>query len=103
VYPNPWSVTGGWINRVRAGHFIGGLDLLYHFGETYFKTAPGTFPVVTGKSNPVAVPNIYAGYRFNPAHNGLEIFVESRGLFRSNPSDLAETRRYYTVGGKWSL
>ena len=110
LYPNPYSVTGGWVNRVRVGHFIGGLDLLYHFGETYFKTGPGTFPVVTSKLNPVAIPNIYAGYRFdpahngsNPAHNGLEIFVESRGLFRSNPSDLAETRRYYTVGGKWSL
>jgi hypothetical protein len=103
VYPNPWSVTGGWINRVQAGHFIGGLDLVYHFGETYFKTGPGTFPVVTSKSNPVAVPNIYAGYRIGPAHTGLEIFVESRGLFRSNPSDLAESRRYYTVGGKWSL
>jgi hypothetical protein len=59
--------------------------------------------VVTRKLNPVAVPNIYAGYRFDPAHHGLEIFVESRGLFRSNPSYLAETRRYYTVGGKLSL
>lgn len=103
VYPNPYSVTGGWINRIRAGQFIGGLDLLYHFGETYFKTGPGIFPVVTSKLNPVAVPNIYAGYRFDPAHNRLEIFVEGRGLFRSNPSDLGATRRYYTVGGKWSL
>ena len=103
VYPNPYSVTGGWINRIQVRHFLGGLDLMYHFGETYYKTGPGTFPAVTSKLNPMAVPNIYAGYRFNPAHTGLEIFVESRGLFRSNPSDLAETRRYYTVGGKLSL
>ena len=103
VYPNPWSVTGGWVNRVRVRHFSGGLDLLYHFGEIHFEDGFPSTPVVTRKLNPVAVPNIYAGYRFDPAHHGLEIFVESRGLFRSNPSYLAETRRYYTVGGKLSL
>jgi hypothetical protein len=103
VYPNPYSVTGGWVNRVQVRHFIGGIDLLYHFGGTYFLSGPGSFPVVTHKLNPVAIPNIYAGYRFNPAHNGPEVFVESRGLFRSNPSDLAESRRYYTIGGKLPL
>jgi hypothetical protein len=100
VYPNPYSVTGGWVNRVRVRHFIGGIDLLYHFGETYYLTGPGSFPVVTRKVNPVAVPNIYAGYRFNPAQNGPEVFLGSRGLFRSSPSDLAESRRYFTIGGK---
>ncbi|HEV2354427.1 MAG TPA: hypothetical protein VGR89_09295 [Puia sp.] len=27
----------------------------------------------------------------------------SRGLFGSNPSDVSDTRRYYTIGGKLSL
>jgi hypothetical protein len=103
VYPNPYSVTGGWVNRIRVRHFIGGIDLLYHFGETSFLTAPGGFPVVTRKGNPVAIPNIYAGYRFRPAQHGAEVFVESRGLFRNNPSDLAQSRRYFTIGGKLEL
>lgn len=103
MYPNPYSVTGGWVNRVRVQHFTGGLDLLYHLGETYFETAPGSFPVVTRKLNPVAVPNVYAGYKFDPAHKEVEVFAESRGLFRTNPSDLPDNRRYYTIGGKLTL
>lgn len=103
VYPNPYSVTGGWVNRLQVRHFIGGVDLLYHFGETYFETGPGVFPAVTRKLSSVAVPNIYAGYRFGPAHKGAEVFAESRGLVRSQKSDLLDDRRYYTVGGKLTL
>jgi hypothetical protein len=103
VYPNPYSVTGGWVNRFRVRHFIGGVDLLYHFGETYFTTGPGIYPALTRKVSSVAVPNIFAGYRFGPAHKGAEVFVESRGLARSNRSDLLDGRRYYTIGGKLTL
>jgi hypothetical protein len=103
VYPNPYSVTGGWVNRVRVRHFIGGLDLLYHFGETYYETGVGVFPAVTRKLNSVAVPNIYAGYRFGPAHSEVEVFVESRGAIRDSPNDVTDGRRYYTLGGKLSI
>jgi hypothetical protein len=102
VHPNPYSVTGGWVNRIRVRRFIAGLDLVYHFGETYFQTGPGVFPAVSHKLNQVVVPNIYSGYRFGPAQTGTEIFVESRGLFRSSPSDLSQSR-YYTFGGKFAL
>ncbi len=103
VYPNPYSVTGGWVNRVQVRHFIGGVDLLYHFGERYFETGPVYYPAVVGKLSSVAVPNIYAGYRFGPAHKGAEVFAESRGLVHSKSSDLLGDRRYYTVGGKVNL
>jgi hypothetical protein len=91
------------VNRFRVRHFIGGVDLLYHFGETYFTTGPGIYPALTRKVSSVAVPNIFAGYRFGPAHKGAEVFVESRGLARSNRSDLLDGRRYYTIGGKLTL
>jgi hypothetical protein len=103
VYPNPYSVTGGWVNRVRVRHFIGGLDLLYHFGEIYYETGVGVFPAVTRKLNSVAVPNIYAGYRFGPVHSEVEVFVESRGAIRDSPNDVTDGRRYYTLGGKLSI
>jgi hypothetical protein len=100
MYPNPYSVTGGWVNRVQVRHFIGGVDLLYHFGETNFETGPGVYPAVTRQLSSVVIPNIYAGYRFGPAYKGAEVFVESRGLARSKSSDLLDGRRYYTIGGK---
>ena len=32
-----------------------------------------------------------------------EFFVESRGLVRTKTSDLLDERRYYTLGGNFSL
>jgi hypothetical protein len=84
--PGAYSWTGGWVNRLQAGNFTASLDLLYHFG------------------NSVMLPNIYAGYRLHLPHSGtLEWFLETRGLVRSSQSDLLDQRRYYTLGGKFSL
>jgi hypothetical protein len=99
VYPNAYSWTGGWVNRVQVKDVTAGLDLLYHFGETAYIANSGT-----SRLNSVLVPNLYIGYRWHPAHaHMLEFFVESRGLVRSRTSDLADERRYYTAGGKFSL
>lgn len=99
--PDPYSVTGGWVNRIRIRHFTGGLDVLYRFGEVQLAPGQGLLPAIVRRLDPVAIPNIYAGYQWNPG--GKEIFVETRGLFRSNPSDLSQSRRYYTIGGKLPL
>ncbi len=100
VYPSHLSWTGGWVNRLRMGGFTAGMDLLYHFGETlttFFSSA-------TTKVNSVLVPNVYAGYRWKLAGGkALEVFVESRGLVRSKSNDLLDDRRYYTVGGNFTL
>jgi hypothetical protein len=100
VYPSHLSWTGGWVNRLRVEGFTAGLDLLYHFGETettFFSSA-------TTKVNSVLLPNVYAGYLWKLAGGkALEIFVESRGLVRSKSNDLLDDRRYYTLGGNFSL
>jgi hypothetical protein len=99
VYPNAYSWTGGWVNRVQVKDVTAGLDLLYHFGETTYIANGGT-----SRLNSVLVPNLYIGYRCHLAHaETLEFFVESRGLIRSRTSDLPDERRYYTAGGKFSL
>jgi hypothetical protein len=99
VYPNAYSWTGGWVNRVQVKDVTAGLDLLYHFGETTYIANGGT-----SRLNSIVVPNLYIGYRWHPAHaQTLELFVESRGLVRSRTSDLLDERRYYTAGGNFSL
>lgn len=99
VYPNAWSYTGGWVNRLRVNNFTAGLDLLYHFGEY------GAAASKPGQSlNSVLLPNIYAGYRWRlKEQETVELFLQSRGLISSSGSDLLDQRRYYTLGGKFSL
>lgn len=99
TYPHPWSYTGGWTNRVQINDFTAGLDLLYHFGQ---QGAPGYNP---GQSiNSVVLPNVFAGYRWHLKHAGLlEGFLETRGWPHTMPSTLLDQRRYFTVGGKFTL
>ena len=101
--PQHLSWTGGWVNRWQVKDFTAGLDLLYHFGEP--TQSPYGFNNFSGpKLNSVLVPNIYAGYRWSLSRGQvLELFVESRGLARSKSSDLLDNRRYYTLGGSFSL
>ncbi|HTR32091.1 MAG TPA: hypothetical protein VMH27_22620 [Puia sp.] len=104
VDPAHLSYTGGWVNRVKVGDFVAGLDLLYHFGQT-LPAFNGVGIVWTGpRTNSVLVPNVYAGYgwQLKPGHR-LELFLESRGLVRSKSADLLDDRRYYTLGGKFAL
>jgi len=52
----------------------------------------------------VMLPNIYVGYHWKLAHGRmLEVFLDSRGLIRNKTSDLPDIRRYYTLGGSFSL
>lgn len=99
TYPNPYSPTGGWVNRLQIKNFTAGLDLLYHFGETTVNSTGAT-----QRLNSIVVPNLYAGYRCaSPRLHGLELFLATRGMIRNRSSDLMDARRYYTVGGKVSL
>jgi hypothetical protein len=99
LYPAHVSWTGGWVNRVRVGGFSAGMDLLYHFKETVAVANSGNTTL-----NSVLVPNVYAGYRWKLAKTReLELFVESRGLVRSKSNDLLDDRRYYTLGGNFTL
>jgi hypothetical protein len=91
VSPAGYSWVGGWGNRLRVGHVVGGLDLLWRFGETMDNGE---------RLNSVMLANVYAGYRFGFGRAGkLELFVESRGKLRSTNSDLLDRRQYYTAGG----
>jgi hypothetical protein len=95
-----WSWTGGWVNRMRVNHFTAGLDLLYHFNESFL------YGGVMGqtKLNSVATPNVYVGYELHMARaRMLELYVESRDLSMSHNSDVTDPRRYYTVGGKLTM
>jgi hypothetical protein len=95
VYPNGYSWMGGWVNRLQFGRFSAGLDVLYHLGAV---AHPGM------SKNTAVAPNIYAGYRFGlPHERGLELFVESRELVMNRPTDLADGRRYYTLGASLAL
>ncbi|GGB17273.1 hypothetical protein GCM10011511_46330 [Puia dinghuensis] len=97
------SWTGGWVNRWQVQDFTAGLDLLYHFGQPT-QIYANNYTVEGPKLNSVLVPNIYMDYRWRLPHaQVLELFVESRGLVRSKSSDLLDNRRYYTVGGSFSL
>lgn len=105
VDPAHLSYSGGWVNRFRAGNWLAGLDLLYHFGES----SPdfngfGGVNWMGPKVNSVLASNVYVGYAW-PLRSArkLEVFVESRGLARSKKSDVLDDRRYYTVGGKFSM
>jgi hypothetical protein len=103
IRPAPLSYTGGWVNRWRAGHFMAGLDVLYHFGESPASLVY-TITASEPKINSFMVPNIYAGYNWRLGESRvLELFLDSRGLVRSKSSDLLDERRYYTVGGKLTL
>lgn len=100
------SWTGGVVNRWQLGRFTGGLDLSYHFGEL-IHLAGASFGQTTGpRLNTVLVPNIYAGYRWKLGVGMLELFLDSRGLLRTqraDQSDVLDSRRYYTIGGTYSL
>jgi hypothetical protein len=97
--PAPLSWTGGWVNRLQIQRFTAGLDLLFHVGEE-----PLFFNGEQQKQHSITVPNVYAGYRWKLAKAGeLELFVEGRGLVRNKSNDLLDDRRYYTVGGNFTL
>jgi hypothetical protein len=95
VAPAGYSPTGGWVNRVQLNRLTAGLDLLYHFHETINYGAP----LGTQHVNSVIVPNLYVGYSWN----SFSLFAESRGLIRNSKQDVMDTRKFYTVGGKWTL
>src|SRR5262249_13696288 len=99
-----FSWTGGWVNRLHAGSFEAGLDILYHFGEH-----PYIFNGYGGATdgprlNSVMTPNVFVGYQWKLAGGkSIEFFLESRGLARSKSSDLPDDRRFYTLGGSLRL
>ncbi len=100
---DPFSWTGGFVNRLRLGQFTAGLDLLYHFHETAYTTA-NNLTFTPYRVNSFVIPNIYAGYDLHLPHGeGLELFAESRGLVRNHSQDLMDARRYYTIGGKFTI
>jgi hypothetical protein len=92
--PAGYSPTGGWVNRLQLKGFTAGLDLLYHFHETVYITSQTTQHV-----NSVIIPNLYAGYNWH----SFSLFAECRGLIRNSKQDVMDTRKYYTLGGKWNL
>jgi len=95
IAPAGYSPTGGWVNRLQFNRLTAGLDLLYHFHETINYGAPqGTQHV-----NSVIVPNLYIGYSWN----SFSLFAETRGLIRNSKQDVMDSRKFYTIGGKWSL
>jgi hypothetical protein len=56
------------------------------------------------KINSVMASNLYVGYRWSLKSAWVpELFAESRGLVRSKKSDVLDDRRYYMLGGKFSL
>jgi hypothetical protein len=99
------SWTGGWVNRLAAGPIRAGLDLMYHTGERQSGVnGSGVIGSFGPKVNSVLVPNVYAGYCLKLAGGKeLEFFLESRGLVRNKTSDLLDERRYYTLGGNFTL
>ena len=100
-YPAKYSWTGGFVNRLSVGGFEAGLDLLYHFGETANNPFGGAS---SPEVNSLMTPNVYLGYRWKVARGRmLELFLDSRGLIRKTSSTLLDARRYYTVGGNFSL
>ena len=102
--PDKFSWTGGWVNRLHAGAFEFGLDILYHFGEhPYEANGYGGF-VLGPRVNSVMTPNVFVGYQWKlQGTKLLEIFLSSRGLARSKSSDVPDDRRYYTLGGSFAL
>jgi hypothetical protein len=105
VRTNKESWTGGWVNRLEAGPLTAGLDLMYHFGERQSGVnGNGIAGSFGSKVNSLLVPNVYVGYRLKlSGGKQLEFFVESRGLVRSKSNDLLDDRRYYTLGGNFTL
>jgi hypothetical protein len=94
-----WSYTGALVNRWQLGGFMAGLDIMYHIGESQ-EVFNGYLPQYNGpRLNSFLVPNVYAGYRWKT----VEFFLESRGLARSQHSDLLDDRRYYVLGGSLTL
>jgi hypothetical protein len=104
TYPNAYSWTGGWVNRLQVGAFTAGLDLLYWFNERPLVGANGNGWLFGPKNNSVLLPNTYVGYRWKLAGDRvLDLFMDSRGLVRSKSNDLLDDRRYYTLGGSFSF
>lgn len=98
IAPQPWSWTGGWINRVQVKNFSAGFDLLCHLGETDSTGSGAT------KLNSFVTPNVFVGYRIAlPTDRSVEFFVESRAIIVNKYSNLLDGRQYYTIGGKLCL
>ncbi len=71
-------------------------------GDPYSWT--GGFVYTSSRVNSFVIPNIFAGYNLHLPHaQGLELFAESRGLVRNHNQDLMDDRRYYTIGGKFTI
>jgi len=94
AYPDKYSPTGGWVNRVRVKRFIAGVDLLYHFAETV-NTPTGDNSHVSS----VVMPNVYAGY----SYRSTTLFAECRGLVKNHTQDMMDQRKYYTLGATLNL
>lgn len=95
IQPAGYSWTGGWVNRLQIGRFLAGLDVVYHLGGN---------PAWGIPKNTAAVPNIYVGYRFAlPDDRRFGLFAGSRGLIMNTPADVADGRRYYTLGASLAL
>jgi hypothetical protein len=98
IAPQPWSWTGGWVNRVQVKDFSAGFDLLYHFGES---DSVGSGAKLV---NSVVTPNVYVGYRFHVGKIGIvEVFADTRGMIMHNANQEFDPRQYYTVGGKLKI
>ena len=93
------SWTGGWVHRLQYRDFLAGADLLYHFNEL-LTDGTGT----PTKTNSLLLQNIYIGYRLHVKKTRvIELYLDSRGLWQSAHSDLADRRRYYGAGGKMAI
>ena len=98
---NSW--TGGWVNRLRFGGFSAGVDLLYRLGESTPVYGIGGAQIGVSRKNSVMLSNFYAGYRWDFGARMLELFVDARGLLSNHDNDLPDLRRFYSIGGSFSL
>jgi hypothetical protein len=77
------------------------VDMLFHFQEgANFYT--GIFPLPPpSRTNSLLMQNIFVGFRMAIRHDRvLDIYLDSRGPYRSGKPDMQDGRRYFGVGGK---
>jgi len=102
IAPDPWSVTGGWVNRLQVKDFTAGLDLLYHTGVM---TQSGG---IYGRHTVIYIPHLYAGYRFHlPQNRSLEVFAALAGFGSKDAvygdGPMSDGRQFYTIGANFCL
>jgi hypothetical protein len=101
---NKPSWTGGWVNRFTIGAVSLGADLLYHFNE-FRSPPPGVYPVPPpSHQNSLLMQRFYVGYRLALTKvRVLDLYLDSRGLFRSGQPDPLDGRRYLGAGAKMNI